>query len=74
HPTVRGLLDRPWFAPASYRLWRMGRVVLKNLIYQPFIRPFRYLRRRKPRYDELHPQDEVTLPRNPMPVRERMAG
>jgi anaerobic magnesium-protoporphyrin IX monomethyl ester cyclase len=66
HPKIRRLIDRPWFAPLSYRLWRLGRVVWKNLIYQPFVRPFRYLRRRKPTHAEAHPQDEVTLPRNPM--------
>ena len=69
-PTVRRVLDRRWFAPLSFRLYRIGRTISKNLIYQPFIRPWRYLRRRKPRYQELHPQDEVTLPRNPMPARE----
>ncbi|MCP4250419.1 MAG: B12-binding domain-containing radical SAM protein [bacterium] len=68
HPFVRRLLDRKWFAPACYRLWRLGRTISKNLIYQPFVRPFRYLRRRRPRYEELHPGDEVTLPRNKMPA------
>ncbi len=68
HPKVRWMLDRRWFAPLSYRLWRIGRVVWKNLLYQPFVKPFKYLRRRKPSYAELHPQDEVTLPRNPMPT------
>ncbi len=46
HPRVRWVLDRRWFGPASYRLWRMGRVMWRNLIYQPFVKPFRYLRRR----------------------------
>ena len=64
--TVRGLLDRRWFAPCAYGLYRSGRFVTRKLIYQPLIRPFRYLRR-KPRYEERHPEDEVTLPRNPMP-------
>ena len=40
---------------------------VRNFFYQPFIRPFKYLRR-KPRYEELHPEDEVTLPRNNMAV------
>lgn len=64
---VRWLLDRKAFAPIAYGLYRGGRTVVKNLIYQPFIRPFKYLRR-KPRYEELHPEDEVTLPRNNMAV------
>ncbi len=68
NPVARKVLDRGWFTPVSYRLWRIGRVIWKNLLYQPFVRPWRYLRRRKPRYEELHPEDEVTLPRNPMPT------
>ena len=63
HPVVRRVLDRAWFAPLAYGTYRLGRFVVRKLIYQPFIRPFRYLRR-KPRYDELHPEDEVTLPRS----------
>ncbi|MEE8171197.1 MAG: radical SAM protein, partial [Phycisphaerae bacterium] len=60
---VRKMLDRPWFPRLAYGLYRVGRFIVKKLIYQPFIRPFKYLRR-KPRYEELHPEDEVTLPRN----------
>ena len=67
HAQVRRVLDRKWFVPLAYGLYRAGRLVGRNLIYQPFIRPFKYLRR-KPRYEELHPEDEATLPRNPMPV------
>ena len=68
HPAVRRTLDKRWFAPLSYRLWRIGRTLVKNLIYQPLIRPFRSLRRRAPRYPEPDPLDEATLPRNPMPA------
>jgi len=64
---VRWAIDRRWFAPLSYRLWRIGRTLSRNLIYQPFVRPFRYLRRKKPSYRELHPEDEVSMPRQPMP-------
>lgn len=46
HPAIRWVLDRRWFAPFSYGLYRAGRFVVRKLIYQPFIRPFRYLRRR----------------------------
>jgi radical SAM superfamily enzyme YgiQ (UPF0313 family) len=66
NPKVRWMLDRAWFPSLAYRSYRLGRFIVRNLIYQPFVRPFRYLRR-KPRYEELHPDDEVTLPRNPMP-------
>ena len=66
HPWVRRILDRKAFAPCAYATYRAGRFVVRKLIYQPFIRPFRYLRR-KPPYHEVHPEDEVTLPRNTMP-------
>ena len=65
HSWVRRAIDRKWFVPLSYGLYRVGRFIGRKLIYQVFIRPFRYLRR-KPRYEELHPEDEVTLPRNNM--------
>ncbi len=62
HPLSRKVMDRPWFAPTAYGAYRIGRFVGRKLLYQTLIRPFRYLRR-KPRYEELHPEDEVTLPR-----------
>ncbi len=62
---ARRCLDRKWFMPTAFVFYQVGRKVVKNFIYQPFIRPFKYLRR-KPRYEELHPEDEVTLPRNNM--------
>ena len=65
HPWVREVMDRKWFVPTAYGLYRIGRFISRKLIYQPFIRPFKYLRR-KPRYEEVHPEDEVTLPRNNM--------
>ena len=65
HPVVRWALDRKWFAPLAYGAYSVGRFIARKLIYQPFIRPFRYLRR-KPRYEEVHPQDEASLPRNPV--------
>lgn len=65
HAWVRRVLDRKWFVPVAYGMYRVGRFIGRKLIYQPLIRPFRYLRR-KPRYEELHPEDEVTLPRKPM--------
>ena len=62
HPLARKVMDRPWFVPTAYGAYRVGRFVGRKLIYQMLIRPFKYLRR-KPRYEELHPEDEVTLPR-----------
>lgn len=63
HRIVRRAIDRKWFIPLAYGFYRVGRFIVRKLIYQPFIRPFKYLRR-KPRYEELHPEDEVTLPRS----------
>ena len=62
---VRKILDGKAFMPVAFGTYRVLRKIYKNLIFQPFIRPFKYLRR-KPRYEELHPEDEVTLPRNNM--------
>jgi hypothetical protein len=58
-------MDRKSFVPVAHGFYRVGRFFGRKLIYQTFIRPFTYLRR-KPRYEELHPEDEVTLPRNNM--------
>jgi anaerobic magnesium-protoporphyrin IX monomethyl ester cyclase len=65
NPTIRRLIDRPSFQKTAFIGYQVGRKLGRNLIYQPFIKPFKYLRR-KPRYEELHPEDEVTLPRNNM--------
>lgn len=62
---TRRLIDRPWFPRAAYATYQLSRKLFRNLLYQPFIRPFKYLRRR-PRYQEVFPEDEVTLPRNNM--------
>ncbi len=66
HPLARKLMDRPWFVPTAYGAYRVGRFVGRKLLYQTLIRPFKYLRR-KSRYEELHPEDEVTLPRRQVP-------
>lgn len=62
---VRKCIDRRWFPPVAAGCYYVVRKLVRNFIYQPFIRPFKYLRR-KPRYEELHPEDEVTMPRNNM--------
>ena len=46
HPWVRRGLDRSWFVPIAYGLYRVGRFVSRKLIYQPFIRPLAHLRRK----------------------------
>jgi radical SAM superfamily enzyme YgiQ (UPF0313 family) len=60
---TRALLDRKWFCPTVFFGYQLTRKIVRNFVYQPFIRPFKYLRR-KPRYRERHPEDEATLPRN----------
>ncbi len=65
HRLTRRLIDRKWFGPLAFGMYQAGRKIARNLIYQPFIRPLKYLRR-KPRYHQVFPEDEVTLPRNNM--------
>ncbi len=43
---VRRALDRRWFGPAVFVGYQVGRKFLRNFIHQPFIKPFKYLRRR----------------------------
>jgi radical SAM superfamily enzyme YgiQ (UPF0313 family) len=47
HPWARKVMDRGWFPPLSSGLFKVGRFVARKLIYQPFIRPFRHLRRKR---------------------------
>ncbi|MBU0639283.1 MAG: B12-binding domain-containing radical SAM protein [Planctomycetes bacterium] len=51
HRWVRTCLDRKWFPPAVFGTYFVLRKVVKNLFYQPFLKPFTYLRsgRRKQR-------------------------
>lgn len=42
---VRWLLDRRWFGPSVFIGYQIARKVGRNLIYQPLIKPFTYLRR-----------------------------
>lgn len=65
HPWTRRVLEHKWFPTVAYGGFQLARKLVRNLVYQPFIKPFKYLRR-PPRYEELHPEDEVTLPRNNM--------
>ncbi|HOB74147.1 MAG TPA: radical SAM protein [Phycisphaerae bacterium] len=67
---ARFLLDHKSFSPAAQAIYFVLRKAYMTLLYQPFIRPFRYLRR-KPTYAELHPEDEVSLPRNNMAVADK---
>jgi anaerobic magnesium-protoporphyrin IX monomethyl ester cyclase len=44
HRAVRKLLDRRWFCPAVFVGYQVLRKLIRNCVYQPFIRPFRRLR------------------------------
>ncbi len=44
HRWARKCLDRRWFAPLAFVAYRVGRVLHKNLIYKPFVKPVRLLR------------------------------
>jgi len=62
NPAVRSILDRRWFVPVAYGIYRVGRFVARKMIYQPFIRPLKYLRLGR-RHEGGYVKDEATLPR-----------
>jgi radical SAM superfamily enzyme YgiQ (UPF0313 family) len=71
---VRWFLDRRYFPPVAMLSYLVARKVYLLLIYQPFVKPLRHLRR-KPRHKDRHPEDEVTLPRNNLAAEEKaMSG
>jgi len=43
---VRQVIDRKWFCPTVFVSYQIARKVWRNFIYQPFVRPWGYLRRR----------------------------
>lgn len=45
HRHVRKVLDRRWFCPAVFIGYQVLRKLVRNFIYQPFIRPLRRLHR-----------------------------
>lgn len=45
HPTVRKLIDRPWFTPVAFGIYQVARKIVRNLVYQPFVRPLKRLGR-----------------------------
>ena len=59
---VRFTLDRRWFAPLALGVYRVGRFVVRKMIYQSFIRPLKHLRRGR-RHEGGYINDEATLPR-----------
>lgn len=70
---VRWCFDRRYFPPMAMLSYLVARKIYLLLIYQPFIKPLRRLRR-KPRHKDLHPEDEVTLPRNNLAAEESVAA
>lgn len=73
HRLTRRLIDHVWFPPTAYTSYQIARKLLRNLVYQPIVKPFKYLRR-KPRYQEVFPEDEATLPRNNMAAADGPGG
>ena len=49
HPWTRKCLDHRWFGPLAFVAYRIGRVLHKNLVYKPFVKPVRSLRSRRRR-------------------------
>jgi hypothetical protein len=47
---VRRVLQRRWFGPAVFIGYQLARKLYRNFVYQPFIKPFHYLRRRPARH------------------------
>jgi len=47
HRFTRTLLDRKWFCPTVFVAYRIGRKLVRNFLYQPFVRPLKYLGRRR---------------------------
>ncbi len=43
---VRKVIDRKWFCPTVFVSYQIARKIWRNFIYQPFVRPWSYLRRR----------------------------
>ncbi len=56
---VRRCLDRKGFVPVALVTYQVFRKLYKTLIYQPFVRPLKYLRRR-PRHHRRRPGDKLT--------------
>jgi anaerobic magnesium-protoporphyrin IX monomethyl ester cyclase len=59
---ARKVLDRKWFCPTVYYGYFVTRKLVRNFIYQPFIRPFKYLRRRPRRPQTAEPTARWTVP------------
>jgi radical SAM superfamily enzyme YgiQ (UPF0313 family) len=50
----RALLDHKWFCPTVFFGYQVTRKIVKNFLYQPFVKPWTYLRR-KPRHIRVEP-------------------
>lgn len=59
HPWVRKRIDKPWFAPAGFVVYRVGRIFYKSLLYKPFIKPVAKLRARRRRKNRGIPRSDV---------------
>jgi len=71
HPLVRRCLDRRWLAPLVGGTYLLGRKLVRNLLYQPFVRPLKRLR--QPRGPRCHPEPAARwqIPRLDRPLSQR---
>jgi anaerobic magnesium-protoporphyrin IX monomethyl ester cyclase len=58
---VRKVIDRKWFPPAVFHGYQLMRKLGRNFIYQPFVRPLKYLRR-QPRSGKQDDADQAAQP------------
>ena len=58
---VRKAIDHKWFPPMVFRGHQLIRKLARNFIYQPFVRPLKYLRR-KPRPAKERDTDQTAQP------------
>jgi radical SAM superfamily enzyme YgiQ (UPF0313 family) len=71
HRLVRKVLDRRWFCPAVFVTYQVLRKLARNFVYQPFVRPLKYLRRGPRRRTARAAQRWTLPPGNPAAARRR---
>jgi len=62
---VRKLLDRKWFPPLAFIMYRVGRVTYRSLVLKPFVRPWQKLRGYK---GKSHHHAHTTPPKQARPA------
>lgn len=67
---VRKAIDRKWFCPTVFFGYQVGRKIVRNFIYQPFIRPFKYLRPGRRHDKTTRPTARWTVPQTDLAARQ----